>query len=527
MRIIENTNHVRIFFFIVLAVCFYNYIGQSSSYTYVRSYFGVTKMDAYWLLRSFHAATIITSIAGLVFIKWLGNRWLFICSALIFICATLISFSTKSFSTLLCARITAGFANGFMMAVATQLFLATYVGPLKTIGSVITIAATIAGLCIGLAATSMFNEDYGWSFNYLLSVPIMTVIFIAAFFFIPVYNTKEEVEEDWFSLIPFTVLIFSLLYCVMYWQEFGRLGSPYILTGLIVFCISATILFIRGFTQVNPIFDTRLFKYPSFIATFFISFLSGAVFVFNFTMIANLLGGIMQMSFQDVLIFVSFLSLILFLFLLLGVILLAKKINATILMIAGLVCIAYSSWRFSLLDAEFNVSNIITPAILGMAGAALVALTVVIIALKSVPQTMIGKVTNFRSVLFPMGIAYTAVDLNRILEVKRVTNYNAMLQYTDPGNPYFQQRFSGFQAFYRSNGYDAEGAYQAAIHAMTGTLKMQAYFKGMIQIFQIATWICIAFACLLGILWLSNNYKLLLSWFTKNKTTEHAQNTTQ
>jgi predicted MFS family arabinose efflux permease len=131
-------------------MCSFNFFGQSLSFSFVQGYFGVSFWDANWLLRGFHAGTIITSIAGLVFIKWLGNRWLFIGSALLFLIATIVSFKATDFTTLLTSRIAAGIANGFMIAVSTQLFLATYPGKERLIGALFTVAANISGLSVGL-----------------------------------------------------------------------------------------------------------------------------------------------------------------------------------------------------------------------------------------------------------------------------------------------------------------------------------------------------------------------------------------
>src|SRR5450755_3136235 len=128
MHIITNKVWVRFFFFIALLLGSFNFLGQSLSFGYVQGYFGVTAQDATWLLRGFQSGTIITGIAGLVFIKWLGNRVLFIGAALVLLIATIFSFRASEFNILLISRIVAGIANGFMIAVSTQLFLATYEG---------------------------------------------------------------------------------------------------------------------------------------------------------------------------------------------------------------------------------------------------------------------------------------------------------------------------------------------------------------------------------------------------------------
>ena len=147
MRIIKDNMLVRTFFFTALLMGSYNFMGQSLSFSYVQGYFGVTAQDAMWLLRGFQSGTIITGIAGLVFIKWIGNRNLFIGAALILLIATVYSFTATAFNTLLIARIAAGIANGFMIAVSTQMFLSTYEGKAKMIGTLYTVAANIGGVC--------------------------------------------------------------------------------------------------------------------------------------------------------------------------------------------------------------------------------------------------------------------------------------------------------------------------------------------------------------------------------------------
>src|SRR6187399_1384501 len=140
MQLIKDKLLVRCFYFTALLLGSFNFIGQSMSFMYVQGHFGITPQDATWLLRGFQSGTIITGIAGLVFIKWVGNRNLFIGAAFILLVATVFSFTSTTFKILLVSRITAGIANGFMIAVATQLYLATYEGKAKMVGALNTVA---------------------------------------------------------------------------------------------------------------------------------------------------------------------------------------------------------------------------------------------------------------------------------------------------------------------------------------------------------------------------------------------------
>jgi DHA2 family multidrug resistance protein len=514
MRIITDKYLVRLFFFTTLLVGSFNFLGQSLSFGYVQGYFGVTSQDATWLLRGFQSGTIITGIAGLVFIKWLGNRMLFIGAAISLLIATVFSFTATEFNVLLVSRIAAGIFNGFLIAVSTQMFLSTYEGKGKMLGALYTTAASIGGLCLGILSNSLFTEDYGWQFNYYISIPILVVIIIFSFFFVPAIQKSEEIEEDWFSLVPFSILIISVFFLVLFRQQFQGLSNLKILITAILAIISVTVLLIRGFVHKKPLFDTRLLQYPGFVVALIVAYLSGAFFIFNISLLAKLLGGILQMPMKDILHFFNFLALIIFISLIITLILLARKFNAFWLLITGLLAVAYTSFTLSRLNPEFGMDNIITASLIGMAGAGMIALAIIVVAVKSVPQQHAGKVTSFRTVAFTMGIALTATDLGRILDLERVRNFNLMIKYTDPGNPLFQERINGLNAFYQSNGLDANQAYDAAVNGVTGMIKLQSFFLSVSELLFAGCIISLVLAGIILILWTVRNYQMILNFIS-------------
>jgi MFS transporter, DHA2 family, multidrug resistance protein len=288
--------------------------------------------------------------------------------------------------------------------------------------------------------------------------------------------------------------------------------------------VSAAVLLIRGLVHKKPLFDTNLLQYPGFIIALLIAYLSGAAFVFNISMLAKLLGGILGMPINDVFHFINFLCLVIFVSLVVTVILVAKKFSPYWLLITGLLAIAYTAFSLSKLNTEFSLDNIVTPAVIGMAGAGVVALSVILVAVKSVPPQHAGKVANFRSVAFTMGIALTGTDLGTMLNLERVRNFNLMRAYTDPGNPLMQQRLNGLQSFYQGKGYDSNSAYDAAINGVTGMVKLQSFFLGMSELLLVGCVIFLALAFLVFILWILRNHRMLFNFFTfKNPADEKLQ----
>jgi uncharacterized membrane protein YdbT with pleckstrin-like domain len=85
------------------------------------------------------------------------------------------------------------------------------------------------------------------------------------------------------------------------------------------------------------------------------------------------------------------------------------------------------------------------------------------------------------------------------------------------------ERFNALQSFYSGKGYDADEAYQAAVNGVTGMIKLQAFFKSMSQVFQIAVVVCLVLIAVIFVLWILQNYRMLIDFFTfKNKTNENA-----
>jgi DHA2 family multidrug resistance protein len=183
-------------------------------------------------------------------------------------------------------------------------------------------------------------------------------------------------------------------------------------------------------------------------------------------------------------------------------------------LITGLLAVAYTSFTLSRLNPEFGMDNIITPSLIGMAGAGMIAMAIIVVAVKSVPQQHIGKVASFRTVAFTMGIALTATDLGRILDLERVRNFNLMIRYTDPGNPLFQERLNGLNAFYQSNGLDANQAYDAAVNGVTGMIKLQSFFLSVSELLFMGCIVSLVLAGIIFILWTVRNYQMILNFIS-------------
>jgi hypothetical protein len=92
-----------------------------------------------------------------------------------------------------------------------------------------------------------------------------------------------------------------------------------------------------------------------------------------------------------------------------------------------------------------------------------------------------------------------------------------MSAYTDPGNPLLQERLNMLQSFYQSSGLDADQSYQAAVNGLTGMVTLQSFFLSMSEILWIGFILCVVFALVIFILWITRNCQLLFIFFNLKK----------
>ena len=93
-----------------------------------------------------------------------------------------------------------------------------------------------------------------------------------------------------------------------------------------------------------------------------------------------------------------------------------------------------------------------------------------------------------------------------------------MINYTDEGNPLVQQRLNMLLSLYKSNGLDADQAYQAAVNGLTGMVNLQSFFLSMSEILWIGCVLSLVLALVVFILWITRNYTLLFNLFNFKKT---------
>jgi hypothetical protein len=199
----------------------------------------------------------------------------------------------------------------------------------------------------GVAANSLFTEDFGWQFSYYLGIPVVLFIIIFSFFFVPTFQKNEEIEEDWISLVPFSILIISLFFLVLFreqYQGLSNIQNSNLRNTRRYICIP---VIDQGLPAPRSHCLTQVIAIPGIHHCFNYFLFKWCIFRLYLSMLAKLLGGILGMPMHDVFHFVNFLALIIFVSLIVTVILVAKKFSPYWLLITGLLAVAYTAFTLS------------------------------------------------------------------------------------------------------------------------------------------------------------------------------------
>ena len=469
------------YLFFILTLSFFNYIAPGVSFSYVQSYFGESFADAFWLLRGFQLCNLITGLAVLVIMKWVGNRPLFIGSLTVLTITTMASQFVDDFSQLLFLRIVSGLANGLVSGSALIMLMSLFPKEKKGSGTLINVFAVIAGICLGIMATSLFTQDYGWKFNYLLSAPALVMGLVLSVGLINSLPKSPEVDEDWPSILWFSLFLAGVIFAAVYYEEFEGMNSVGFIVALSLGLLSGLVFFIRSLTHGKPLLDASLVLYPQFTFATGLIFLAGFHFVGMVSMLAKLLGGVLKMPLAVVLSFIAVLVVFVLLSAIMVAVLVRQGYKPVWIVIVALLCIAFQSYTFSRFADDFSFNLVLKPAFIGIIGAGSLFIGSLLYAMTAVPPQQVTKVSAMHNVIFGLGCALSSAFFTVHVDLGRVQQVNYLREYTDEGNPLVQQSRSSQQALYMMNGYSPDDAAAAADAGLQGSIKQQGYFKAITQ----------------------------------------------
>lgn len=208
---------------------------------------------------------------------YIGRKTIFISGSLIFLITSLGAGLSHTYYPLLCCRALQGLGAALLMPSAFAIVSYYFPEPQersKAIGIFGSFAAT--GSAGGLSVGGIIASYWGWSWVFLINVPILLVIIVIAC----IYLEKDVTTRSNVPDIPAAIALVVAMLCVSWITELlskhGALQSLGI--GLVVLIISGIYLFRRLRNQPYPLLDLEVLSLSSLRTGNALFLLLGAIF---------------------------------------------------------------------------------------------------------------------------------------------------------------------------------------------------------------------------------------------------------
>ncbi len=206
----------------------------------------------------------------------IGRRKLLMIGATAFgITSVLAAYSTTP-ALLIATRALMGIAGATLMPSTMSLIRNMFLDPRqRTVAIGIWVSGFSAGSAIGPLVGGFLLEHFSWGSVFLIAVPVMVLLLVAAPLLLPEYKDPNPGRFDLLSAIMSLTAVLTIIFGLKLMAESGIALLPVI--SVVVGIVVGTLFVQRQRRLADPLIDLRLFRIPAFSASLAIN--TSAIFV--------------------------------------------------------------------------------------------------------------------------------------------------------------------------------------------------------------------------------------------------------
>ena len=420
------------------------------------------------------SAVIIMPLNGWLTARF-GRKSYYAASVAIFTLASALCGTATNIWQLVAYRAIQGIGGGALQPTAQAILFESFPPEKRAQSMALFGLGAMVGPAVGPLLGGYLVSNYDWPLIFYINLPIGIVAFLMTLAFIPDphYIQKHDRPLDYLSLGLLTIGLGALQYVLERGQHDDWFNSA-LIVGLTAASVAGIGAFIwRQLRLENPLVDLRVFANRNFTAGNIVGVVTG----FGLFGLSLILPLFMQALLgwdawqTGVALLPGALATALSM-LLLGR--LSGRVDARILMTAGLLMFAWSTWAMSYFTAQSGFWDIFWPrAVQGFAlGFLFVPLSVITIA--ALPRDQIANATGIGTLLRQLGGSLGIAFLTTYLERDLQRVYAVLSDQINMGRSVAQQAIAAAQAQFEALGMSMLQAHQVAVAQVAARVQIQA-----------------------------------------------------
>jgi DHA2 family multidrug resistance protein len=464
---------------------------------YIAGGLSAAEIDAEWVITSYLAANaVILPISGWISAR-IGRRNYFLASIAIFTLASALCGAATSLAQIIIFRILQGLAGGGLQPSSQGILIDSFPPEKQGMAQTLFGIAALIGPIVGPTLGGWLVVNYDWRWIFYVNVPVGLLALVSCYFLVedPEYLKKERTELgrqplnfDYMGLGLLVVVMASWEIMLSKGQEWDWTGDPFwrVQTLMILFGLGLVTLVVWEMRINNPIVNFRVLGERNLAVCCIIIFSAYGVLyaatvtlpgllqtLFGYDALAAGLvlspGGITSLS---ALVIVGFL--------------LGRGVDARWLIAGGLILVAISNYRMSLLNLQVSPSQVILPRMVLTGGLGLLFAPLNVAAFKYIPRHLRGASVGLLALLRNEG-GSVGTSMAQTIQERRLQFHTLRVgEFIDPLNPHVNSFLERARSFFFQHTGDPAGSQQRALQALSNLRDQQAASLAYFDVFFVA-----------------------------------------
>jgi len=310
-----------------------------------------------WVITAF----VVASAVGTVLTGWLsqqvGRRAVFLGSIAGFTVTSLLCAIAVDLQQLVLFRVLQGFVSAPLLPVSQSIMLDTY--PREKHGFAMSIwsMGMILGPVIGPTVGAIVTEFYGWRYLFLINIPLGIAAFLAILPTLPKAPNKPT-GLDWIGVTTLIIAVSAFQLMLDRGERQDWFESTEIIISAFVAALSFYIFIVHSLTASRPYINLAIFQDRNYVVGVCLIFVFGVAVFSSLFILPLFLQNIQGYSVISAGWVVSARGVGTMIAMLCGGFL-ADRFQARHLLIAGLLCCAFSNWWMTGWSADVGLDEII------------------------------------------------------------------------------------------------------------------------------------------------------------------------